>query len=179
MLDCGFIPLRPSLSDRNMRLGDVLLPPGIKQRCLYPLVQGLFTLRKVLLMQLSVTLSLHFGWDSQLNTSEVFWIGISRWMIRSRCRWISFYLPWRTAPFLSLFLSFVAQLALRCIFNPVNFPAMICLPRIAFLSSFGRETSLVKVMGLRSIFPPLLHPQFTFCFLLSVDTIIISCVDPL
>src|SRR4051812_40260448 len=77
MLDCGFSPLMSSLSDRNMRLGDVLLPPGIKQRCLYPRVQGLFTLRKVLLMQLSVALSLHFGWDSQLNTNEVFWIGIS------------------------------------------------------------------------------------------------------
>src|SRR4051812_44795709 len=38
-----------------------------------------------------------FGWDSQLNTSEMFWIDISRWMIRSRCRWISVYLPWRTA----------------------------------------------------------------------------------
>src|SRR3954463_3251804 len=50
-----------SLSDRNMRLGDVLLPPGIKQRCLYLRVQGLFTLRNVLLMLLSVALSLHFG----------------------------------------------------------------------------------------------------------------------
>src|SRR3954462_8538825 len=86
-----------SLSDRNMRLGDVLLPPGIKQRCLYLRVQGLFTLRKVLLMQLFVALSLHFGWDSQLNISEMFWIDISRWMIRSRWRWISVYLPWRTA----------------------------------------------------------------------------------
>src|ERR1041384_6172299 len=93
MLDCGFSPLMSSLSDRNMRPGDVLLPPGIKQRCLYLRVQGLFTLRKVLLKQLSVALSLHFGWDSQLNTSEMFWIEISRWMIRSRCRWISvFYL---------------------------------------------------------------------------------------
>ena len=64
MLDCGFSPLMSSLSDRNMRLGDVLLPSGIKQRCLYLWVQGLFTLRKVLLMQLSVALSLHFGWDS-------------------------------------------------------------------------------------------------------------------
>ena len=54
MLDCGFSLLMSSLSDRNMRLGDVLLQPGIKQRCLYPWVQGLFTLRKVLLMQLSV-----------------------------------------------------------------------------------------------------------------------------
>src|ERR1044072_6682166 len=97
MLDCGFIPLMSSLSDRNMRLGDMLLPPGIKQWCLYPRVQGLFTLCKVLLMQLCVALSLRFGWDWQLNTSEMFRIDISRWMIRSRCRWISVYLPWRTA----------------------------------------------------------------------------------
>src|SRR3954468_13665801 len=97
MLDCGFNHLMSSLSDRNMRLGDVLLPPWIKQRCLYLRVQGFFTLHKVLLMQLSVALSLHFGWDSQLNTSKMFWIDISRWMIRSRCRWISVYLPWRTA----------------------------------------------------------------------------------
>src|SRR3954464_5659315 len=97
MLDCGFSPLMSSLSDRNMRLGYVLLPPGIKQWCLYSRVQGLFTLRIVRLMHLSVALSLHFGWDSQLNTSEMFWIYISRWMIRSRCRWISVYLPWRTA----------------------------------------------------------------------------------
>src|SRR3954468_673165 len=94
MIDCGFSPLMSSLSDINMRPGDVLLPPRIKQRCLYLRVQGLFTLRKVLLMQLSIALSLHFGWDSQLNTSEMFWIDISRWMIRSRCRWISVYLPW-------------------------------------------------------------------------------------
>src|SRR3954470_14098268 len=97
MLDCGFSPLRSSLSDRKMRLGDVLLPPGIKQRCLYLRVQGLFTLRKVLLMQLSIALSLHCWWDSQLNTSKMFWIDISRWMIRSRCRWISVYLTWHTA----------------------------------------------------------------------------------
>src|SRR3954470_5282372 len=97
MLDCGFSPLMSSLSDRNMRLGDVLLPPGGKQWCLYLCMQGLFTLHQFLLMQLSVALNLHFGWDSQLNTSEMFWIDISRWVIRSRCRWISVYLPWRTA----------------------------------------------------------------------------------
>src|ERR1041385_2362042 len=97
MLDCEFSPLMSSLSGINMRLGDVLLPPGIKQWCLYPRVQGLFTLRKVLLMQLSVALSLHFEWDSQLNTSEMFWIDISRWMIHSRCSWISVYLPWHTS----------------------------------------------------------------------------------
>src|SRR3954468_13282004 len=97
MLDCGFSPLMSSLSDRNMILGDVLLPPGIKQRVLYLRVQGFFTLSKVLLMQLFVALILHFGWDSQLNTSEMFWIDIFRWMIRSRCSWISVYLLWRTA----------------------------------------------------------------------------------
>ena len=108
MLDCGFSPLMSSLSDRNMRLGDVLLPLGGIQRCLYFRVQGFFTLHKVLLMQLSVALSLHFGWDSQLNTSEMLWIDISRWMIRSRCRWISVYLPWRTAHAFESFPFFVA-----------------------------------------------------------------------
>src|SRR4051812_19120115 len=97
-----------SLSDRNMRLGDEQLPPREKQQCLYLRVQGLFNLRKVLLMQLSVALSLHFGWDSQLNTSEMFWIDILRWIISSRCIWILVYLPWRTPMLLSLFLSFVA-----------------------------------------------------------------------
>src|SRR3982751_3628057 len=97
MLDCGFSPLMSSLSDRNMRLGDVLLPPGIKQCFLYLQVHGLFTLRKVVLMQLSVDLILHMGWDPQRNTSDMFWIDISRWMIRSRCRWISVYLHLRTA----------------------------------------------------------------------------------
>src|SRR4051812_11894313 len=97
MLDCGFSPLMSSLSDRNMRLGDVLLPPGIKQQCLYLRVRGLFTLRNVLLMQLFLALSLHFGWYSQLNTSEMFWIDISSRMIRSGCRWISVYLPCCTA----------------------------------------------------------------------------------
>src|ERR1044072_214724 len=93
MLDCGFSPLMSSLSDRKMRLGDVLLPPGIKQQCLYLRVQGLVTLCKVLLMQLSIALSLHFGWDSQLNICEMFWIYISRWMICSKCSWILVYLP--------------------------------------------------------------------------------------
>src|SRR4051812_32621654 len=155
MLDCGFNPLMYSLSDRNMRLGDVLLPLGIKQWCLYPRVQRLFTLGKVLLMQLSVALDLHFGWDSQLNTSKMFWIDISRWMIRSRCRWISVYLPWRTShAFEPLpFFCSIVNIAVR--FNPINCLAVICLLHIAFLPSFGRETSLMNVMGPRSIFSPL------------------------
>src|SRR3954465_8135374 len=32
----GSCPPMSSLSDRNMRLGDVLLPPGRKQRCFQP-----------------------------------------------------------------------------------------------------------------------------------------------
>ena len=120
MLDCGFSPLIYSLSDRNMRLGDVILQPGIKQQCWYLRVQELFTLCKVLLMQLSVALSLHFGWDSQLNTSEVFWIGISRWMIPSRCRWISVYLPWRTAHSFQPLPFFCSIVSIGCVYNPVN-----------------------------------------------------------
>ena len=87
-----------------MRLGDVLLPPGIKRRCLYSRVQGFFTLHKVLLMQLSVALSLHFGCVSQLNTSEMFWIDISMWMIRSRCsakEWLQSLQPQLQAPLFS------------------------------------------------------------------------------
>src|SRR3954471_15248928 len=178
MLDCGFSPLMSSLSDRNMRLGDVLLPPGIKQQCLYLRVQGLFTLRKVLLMLLFVALSLHFGWDSQLNTSEMFWIDNSRWMIRSRCRWILVYLPWSTAYDFEPLPFFCNIVSIVVCFNPVNCPAVNCLPRIVFLSSFGRETSLVNIMGPRSIFPPLFTPSIYFLFLLSIaiTTIIISCV---
>src|SRR3954463_16110011 len=103
------------LSDRNIRLGEVLLPPGGKQRCLYLQVQGLFTLCKVLLMHLSVALGLHFGWGSQLNTSEMFWIDISRWMISSRCSWISVYLFWRTthAFELSSFLCSIVSIAVH------------------------------------------------------------------
>ena len=139
-----------SLSDRNMSLGDVLLPQGEKQRCLCPRVQGLFTLRKVLLMQLSVALSLHYGWDSQLNTSEMFWIDISRWMISSRYWWISVYLLWRTAHALNLNLSCnVVSIGLRL--WSCQLPSCNLLPRIAVLSSFGRETSLVNIMWLRSI----------------------------
>src|SRR5216110_2456848 len=71
---------------------------------------------KCFLMQLSVALGLHFGWGSQLNTSEMFWIDISRWMISSRCSWISVYLFWRTAhafeplPFFCSIVSIVVRL---------------------------------------------------------------------
>src|ERR1041385_8792950 len=117
-------------------------------------------------MQLSVPLGLHFGWGSQLNTGEMFWIDISRWMISSRCRWISVYLFWRTAHAYEPLPFFVAKLALRCVFNPVNCPAVIFLPRIAVLSSFRRETSLVNIMGPRSIFSSLFTRSIYFLLLL-------------
>ena len=76
----GSCPPMSSLSDRNMRLGDVLLPPGIKMVLVTAVARIVYLTHRVL-MQLSVDLGLHFGWGSQLNTSEVFWIYISRWMI--------------------------------------------------------------------------------------------------
>src|SRR3954464_11799541 len=44
---------------------------------------------------------------------------------------------------------------------------MICLPRIAVLSCFGRETSLVNIMGLRSIPSSLFTRSIYFLLLLS------------
>src|SRR3954463_3542283 len=84
---------------------------------------------KFFLMQLSVALGLHSGWGSQLNTSEMFWIDISRWMISSRCRSISVYLPWRTAHALNLDQS----CNMVSSHNPVSCPAVICLSHIAVL----------------------------------------------
>src|SRR3954465_5965156 len=96
-----------------------------EKRCLYLWVQGLFTLRKVLLMQLSIALGLNFGWGSQLNTSEMFRIDISRWMISSRCSWILVYLFWCTAHAFEPLPLFVAYLALVCARNHVNCPVVI------------------------------------------------------
>ena len=77
----GSYPSMSGLSDRNMRLGDVRLPPGKKTTVLVTTVARIVYLTHSSLMQLSVALSLHFGWGSQLNTGEMFWIDISRWMI--------------------------------------------------------------------------------------------------
>src|ERR1041384_510394 len=78
---------------------------------------------------------------------------------------------------LSLFLSFVAWLALRCVHNPVNCSSVICLPRIAVLSSFGRETSLVNITYPGPYPYHCFHAIFTLLFLLSA-AIIIPCVLP-
>src|SRR3954465_7183983 len=151
------------LSDRNMSLGDVLFPQGENNGACNRGCKDCLLYAKCFLMQLG----LHFGWGSPLNTSEMFWIDISRWMISSRCSWISVYLFWRTAHAFEPLALFVAYLALWCIFNPVNCPDVICLPRIAVLSSFGRETSLVIIMGPRSIFASLFTRSIYFLLLLS------------
>ena len=69
------------LSDRNMRLGDVLVATREKTMMLVTTVARIGYLTHSSLMKLSVALSLHFGWGSQLNTGGMFWIDISRWMI--------------------------------------------------------------------------------------------------
>src|ERR1041385_2817600 len=65
---------------------------------------------------------------------------------------------------LSLFLSFVAYLALRCVHNPVNFLSVICSPRISVLSSFGRETSLVNITYPGPYPHYCFHAHLLFCF---------------
>ena len=64
-----------------MRLGDVLVSTKEKTTVLVTMVARIVYVTHSSLMQLSVALNLHFGWGSQLNTSEMFWIDISRCMI--------------------------------------------------------------------------------------------------
>src|SRR3954469_23031814 len=98
-------------------------------------------------------------------------------MIHSRCRWISVYLPWRTAHVFESLPFFCSIVSIAVRFNPVNCPSVICLPHLAFLSSFGRETSLVNIIGPRSIFQPLFTPSIYLFLLLSVAaTITFPCV---
>ena len=80
MHDYGFMPPMSSLSDRNMRLGDVLLQLGGKTLLITAVARIVYLTHNVL-MQLTVALGLHFRWGSQLNSSKMFWIDISRWMI--------------------------------------------------------------------------------------------------
>ena len=77
----GSGPSMSSLSDINMRLGDVLVATREKITVLVTTVARIVYLMYSSLMQLSIALSLHFGWGSQLNIGEMFWIDISRWMI--------------------------------------------------------------------------------------------------
>src|SRR6187399_3535125 len=88
-------------------------------------------------------------------------------MISSRCRWISVYLPRRTAHALNLYLS-----CNLVSIGHVNCPAVIRLPHIAVLSSFGRETSLVNIMRLRSILPSLVTSAIYFSLLFTIANII-------
>src|ERR1041385_7641659 len=76
---------------------------------------------------------------------------------------------------LNLFLSFVTYLALRCVLNPVNCRSVICLPRIAVLSSFGRETSLANITYPGPYPHYCFRAIFTFLLLLAI---IITCVLP-
>ena len=77
----GSCPVMSTLSDKNMRLGDVLIATREKTTVLVTTVARIVYLTHSSLMQLFVALSLHFGWGSQLNISEMFSIDITRWMI--------------------------------------------------------------------------------------------------
>src|ERR1044072_2214691 len=58
-----------------------------------------------------------------------------------------------------------------------QFPNCDLFTSLAFLSSFGRETSLVKITGPRSIFISLFTPTISFQFYFTKYPFI-SCVDP-
>src|ERR1041384_903280 len=55
-------------------------------------------------------------------------------------------------------------------------PSCDLFTSLALLSSFGRETSLVNIMGPRSIFTPLFTPSVYFQFLLSVALLSLALI---
>ena len=69
----GSGPSMSSLSDRNMRLWDVLVATREKTTLLVTTVARIVYLTHSLLMHLSVALGLHFRWGSQLNIGVMFW----------------------------------------------------------------------------------------------------------
>ena len=81
MHDCGFMPPMSSLSDKKHETRRCVVATKEKTMVLVTTVARIAYITRRVLMKLSVALSLQFGWSSQLNTSEMFWIDISRWMI--------------------------------------------------------------------------------------------------
>src|ERR1041385_1738066 len=127
------------------------------------------------LMQLSVALGLHFGWGAQSNTSEMFWIDISRWMISSRCRWISVYLFWRTSrafeplPFFCSIVS-IAVRSKSCRLPFCN----LFTSHSSFIVFWERDITSEHHVS-RSISLLLFQTIFTFLLLLAI---IVTCVLP-
>ena len=71
MHDCGFMPPMSSLSDRNMRRGCDVATREKTMMLVSAVAWNVYLTHRVL-MQLYVALGLHFGWNSQLNNSEMF-----------------------------------------------------------------------------------------------------------
>src|ERR1041384_1528271 len=128
-------------------------------------------------MQLAGALGLHFGWGSQLNTNEMFWIDISRWMISSRCSWISVYLFWRSAhAFEPLpFFCSIVSIAVRSSSCQLPF-CNLFTSHSSFIVFWERDITREHHVS-RSISSLLFPRLFTFLLLLSV-AIIIPCVLP-
>ena len=61
-----------SLSDKKHETRGCVVATREKTTVLVTAVARIVYLTHSLLMQLSVALGLHFGWDSKLNTSEMF-----------------------------------------------------------------------------------------------------------
>ena len=93
----------------------------------------------------------------------MFLIDISRWMILSRCRWISVYLPWLTAHAFEPLPLFCSIVSIVVWFKSCQLPSCDLFTSLALLSSFGWETSLVKSRDPGPYSHHCLHPQFTFC----------------
>ena len=81
MVDCGFMPPDVQLERQKHETRRCVVATREKTSVLVTAVARIAYITHSVLSQLSVALSLQFGWGSQLNTNEMFWIDISRWMI--------------------------------------------------------------------------------------------------
>ena len=81
MHDCGFMPPDVQLECQKHETRGCIVATKDKTTVLVTVVAKIAYITHRALMQLSIAFSLQFGWGSILNTSEMFWIDISRWMI--------------------------------------------------------------------------------------------------
>src|ERR1041385_9079089 len=97
MLDCGFMPPDDYLELQKHESRGCDVATRGKTTMLVTAVARIVYFTQSSFNAVVCCFGLHFGWGSQLNTSAMFWIDISRWMISSRCSWILVYLFWCTA----------------------------------------------------------------------------------
>src|ERR1044071_840271 len=111
----------------------------------------------------------------------MFWIDITRWIIHSRCRWISDYLPWHTAHAFEPLPFFCSIVSIAVHFLSCQFPSCdLFTSHSLFIVFWERYITSERHGTPVHISTTVYTLSLLYVFLLSVavTTIIISCVDP-